>query len=244
MFTIQISLFSSTNGGDLFSLLNMTPVCRTVKDWATFAPVVAAVLIVGISYGAEGQAAGLPRWVIAALAVAVLGASSELLFVGTIAAGGTPVLAATAALVVNLRNAVYGVAASRFLRPGRARWLGAHFVNDETVSVATARPSIAAGRHAFWTLGSLILIAWPIGAVVGMFLGVVVDPAIIGLDAVFPSVLLAMLLPSLADPDTRLAVGVGTGVAVAAVALVPAGLAPLLALIAVVLPSLRRALRR
>lgn len=198
----------------------------------------------GIAYGSQSQMAGLPGWLVLALAVGVLGASSELLFVGMLAAGGAPLLAAVAALLVNLRNIVYGVAAGRFLRRGALRWLGAHFVNDETVAFAAAQEGAADQRRVFWRLGSLILVAWPLGTIIGLMLGTAVDPGVLGLDAVFPVVILAMLLPTLRDSDTRLAAGIGAGVATASVALTPAGVAPLLALTGVFGPVLKRKLRR
>lgn len=202
-----------------------------------------AVLTVGIAYGAQGRTAGLPGWLVLALAVGVLGASSELLFVGMLAAGGAPLLAVAAALMVNLRNTVYGLAAGRFLRPGPSRWLGVHLVNDETVAFAAARPDVEDQRRVFWRLGTLILVAWPLGTIIGVLLGAAVDPAVLGLDAVFPVVILAMLLPTLRDPETRLAAGIGAAVAATSVAVTPAGVAPLLALIGVTAPALRRSLR-
>lgn len=215
-----------------------------MRGWGAITSVTTAVLTVGIAYGSQSQMAGLPGWLVLALAVGVLGASSELLFVGMLAAGGAPLLAAVAALLVNLRNIVYGVAVGRFLRRDALRWLGAHFVNDETVAFAAAQAGAADQRRVFWRLGSLILVAWPLGTIIGLMLGTVVDPGVLGLDAVFPVVILAMLLPTLRDSDTRLAAGIGAGVATASVALTPAGVAPLLALLGVFGPVLRRKLRR
>lgn len=217
---------------------------RTVGDWGTISSLAVAVLTVGIAYGAQGLLAGLPGWLVLVLAVGVLGASSELLFVGMLAAGGAPLLAAVAALLVNLRNTVYGLAAGRFLRRGPSRWLAAHFVNDETVAFAAARPSAGDQRRVFWRLGTLILVAWPLGTIIGLLLGAAVDPAVLGLDAVFPVVIFAMLLPALRDSGTRLAAGTGAVVATATVALTPVGIPPLLALTGVLAPVLRRVLGR
>jgi predicted branched-subunit amino acid permease len=56
-----------------------------------------------------------------------------------------------------------------------------------------------------------------------------------GLDAAFPTVLLALVLPSLADRGTRNAALAGAVIAVAATPFLPAGLPVLLALAGLVL---------
>lgn len=68
----------------------------------------------------------------------------------------------------------------------------------------------------------------------GVGLGAGVESAeSLGLDAAFPAVLLALVMPSLRDRVTRIAAGVGAVVAVAAGVVVPAGVSVVLALIAV-----------
>lgn len=195
-----------------------------------------AVLLVGISYGALAVEAGFPPWLTVALAVTVLAASAELLFVAGLLADAAPLVAALGALLVNLRNGVYGLAASRYLSRGWRRLAGAHLVNDETVSYASRANGPAAQRRAFWSLGGAILVAWPLGAGLGTVLGhVVADPAVLGLDAVFPTILLVMLLGMLRGRRRGLTVAGGAVIAVAAAPLVPGGVAPMLGLAAVAL---------
>jgi predicted branched-subunit amino acid permease len=69
-----------------------------------------AVFFIGLSYGAIAVASGFPLWVPAALSVLVLAGASEFLFVGIVAAGGSPVAAALAGLLVNSRHLPYGLA--------------------------------------------------------------------------------------------------------------------------------------
>ncbi|PSL04779.1 4-azaleucine resistance transporter AzlC [Haloactinopolyspora alba] len=211
------------------------------------AAVGASVCMIGISYGVTAHDAGFALWQIIALAVLVLGASSELLFVGVLAAGGAPALAVLAGLVVNARNAAYGMRAGAFLHGRRTRLAGAHLVNDESVALATAAPTPETARATFWASGVTIMVSWPLGAFVGATLGQVVhEPAVLGLDAVFPAVLLALVLPALRrDTTTRVCALAGGCLAVAGAPVLPAGVAPLVALLAVLvsIPSTMRSRR-
>ncbi|ABY22454.1 branched-chain amino acid permease [Renibacterium salmoninarum ATCC 33209] len=195
-----------------------------------------SVGVVGISYGVTAKAAGFPLWQILALAILVLAASSEFLFVGIAAARGNLVAAVVAGLLVNIRNFAYGITAGEFLRPGWQKILGAHLVNDESVAVTKAHAGLQQKRAAFWLCGVGIMLCWPLGALTGALLGQVVQrPEVIGLDAIFPAALLALIAPSLRDGKTLLTAAAGTAVALAAIPFVPEGVAPLLALLAVVL---------
>lgn len=206
------------------------------------ASIAAAVLVVGVSYGALSAQAGLPAWLTVAMAVFVLAGSAELLFVGALLAGATPLLAAAGAVAVNLRNGVYGLTTQRWLRPGWQRLAGAHLVNDESVAYASALAEPAERPRAFWGMGVAVLCAWPLGAVLGTLLGrLVTDPAVLGLDAVFPTILLAMVLGTPADRRTAQVAAFGVVIAIAVTPSVPSGTAPLIALTALAAPQWRRA---
>jgi hypothetical protein len=68
--------------------------------------------------------------------------------------------------------------------------------------------------------------------VLGVLLGgAASDPSVFGLDAAFPAGLIALILPSLRDRDTRLVAVSGAGVAVLLTPVLPAGLPVLCALL-------------
>ena len=76
--------------------------------------------------------------------------------------------------------------------------------------------------------------SWPIGALLGGLLGRVVrDPGALGLDAAFPVVILALVLPALKEKVTLLAALIGAAVAVATSPFLPSGTAPLVALLSI-----------
>ena len=197
-----------------------------------------AVLLVGLSYGAIAVASGFPLWVPAAQSVLVLAGSSELLFVGVVAAGGNPVAAAFAGLLVNSRHLPYGLALPPGVTGSRvmARLVGTHLMNDEAVVFALAEQGLERRRAAFWTCGLGVLVCWPAGAVLGALIGSSVrDTNALGLDAMFPAVILALILPQLRSAAVRWPALAGAAIALAATPFLPAGLPVLLALAAAAL---------
>jgi len=196
-----------------------------------------AVFFIGLSYGAIAVASGFPLWVPAAQSVLVLAGASEFLFVGIVAAAGSPIAAALAGLLVNSRHLPYGLA----LPPGVTgrRWgrlLGTHVMNDESVVFARAQPDLERKRAAYWACGLGVLVCWPGGAVIGGLIGSAVhDTSAFGLDAMFPAVILALIVKDLRDARTLRAALAGAAIALAATPFLPAGLPVLLALAAALL---------
>lgn len=191
--------------------------------------------VVGISYGAIAVGLGFEPWLPVLMAVLVLAGASEFLYLGIVAAGGSPVAAMVAGLLVNARHLPFGLAVGEVTGRGWRRVLGSHLLNDESVVFALGQPEPARRRAAFWLAGLGILICWPLGALVGAAAGTVIgDTDVFGLDAMFPTVLLALVLPALRDVGTAKAALVGAAVAVAATPFLPAGIPVLAALVGVV----------
>lgn len=196
-----------------------------------------AVFFIGLSYGAVAVASGFPLWVPAAQSVLVVAGASEFLFVGIVAAGGSPFAAALAGLLVNSRHLPYGLA----LPPGVTgrgwrRLFGTHLMNDESVVFALAQEDLRAKRAAYWACGLATVISWPGGAALGALIGSAVhDTGAFGLDAMFPAVILALIVKDLRDPRIMRAALAAAAIALAAAPFLPAGLPVLLALAAVLL---------
>jgi 4-azaleucine resistance transporter AzlC len=198
------------------------------------------VFLIALSYGAIAVTSGLPLWVPAAQSVLVLAGASEFLFVGIVAAGGNPLAAALAGLLVNARHLPYGLALPEGVTGRGWRALaGTHLMNDESVAFCLARRDPAEQRAAYWLCGLGVLAGWPGGAALGALIGGAVrDTSAFGLDAMFPAVLLALIVPALRDRSTRRApeaCAAGAAIALAAAPFLPAGLPVLLALAAVLL---------
>ncbi len=196
-----------------------------------------AVMFIGLSYGAIAVTSGFPLWVPAAQSVFVLAGASEFGFIGIVAAGGNPIAAALAGLLVNGRHLPYGLA----LPPGVTgrgwrRIFGTHLMNDETVVFTLSQPDDRRKHAAYWICGLGVLLSWSGGAVLGGLIGGAVhNTGAFGLDAMFPAVILALIVPSLRDLGTRRAAVTGAVIALAATPFLPPGLPVLLALAAVLL---------
>jgi 4-azaleucine resistance transporter AzlC len=205
-----------------------------------------AVWVIGLSYGAIAVASGFPVWFPAAQSALVVAGASEFLFIGIVAAGGNPLAAALAGLLVNARHLPYGLALPDVTGQGRGRgWrrlLGAHVMNDESVVFALAQEDVPRKRAAYWACGLGVLICWPGGAALGALAGSFLrDTSAFGLDATFPAVILALIVPALRDRVTAAAAGVGGVIALVATPFLPAGAPVLLALAGLVVLAGRRA---
>ncbi|KDN75357.1 branched-chain amino acid permease [Streptomyces olindensis] len=199
-----------------------------------------AVGVIGVSYGALAVTSGFAWWFPVLMGALVLAASSEFLFVGIIATGGSPLAALLAGLLVNARHLPFGLAVPDVLGRGRRKMLGAHLMNDETVVFALAQDEPERRRAAYWLCGLGILVCWPAGAALGALLGSVVrDTDALGLDAMFPAVILALTLPALTSRPLRRTALAGAALALAVTPYLPAGLPVLAALAALPLALVR-----
>ncbi|NDL58673.1 AzlC family ABC transporter permease [Phytoactinopolyspora mesophila] len=222
--------------------------------WRTLGPelvrdvalVWAAGGIVGVSFGAIAVGSGLPVWMPMLLSVVVFAGAAQFMFVGLVASGGNPVAAVIAGLLVNARHLPFGFALGDVLGQGWLRRIaGTHLMIDESVAFALAQHDADKRRAAYWACGLGLFVSWNLGVVIGAVGGTVItDTDALGLDAAFPAVLLALVLPSLRDPAVRRAVLLGVVVAVATAPFLPAGLPVLLALVGVLAGAGRKPERR
>jgi branched chain amino acid efflux pump len=200
----------------------------------------AAVIAIGISFGAIAAASGLPEVLILAMSALVFAGGAQFLAVGLLAVGN-PVAAVFGGLLLNARHLPFGFAVAEMIG---ARWparlVGSHLMVDESVAFAMAQPDPDRRRTAYWLIGCVLFVAWNLGTGLGVVLGGALgrvgsgggaaDPAAFGLDAAFPAGLLALLLPSLRDPVARRVAIVGAAAALLATPVLPAGAPVLLAL--------------
>jgi 4-azaleucine resistance transporter AzlC len=191
--------------------------------------------IVGVSYGAITVSSGFPIWAPMLLSVLVFAGASQFMFIGIVATGGNPIAAVVAGLLVNARHVPFGFAIGDVLGKSWARRLaGSHLMIDESVAFALAQRDADRRRAAYWACGIGLFVCWNVGVVAGAFAGTTLrNTDAFGLDAAFPAVLLALVLPSLRDRATRLPVFIGVLIALATTPFLPAGLPVLLALVGV-----------
>ncbi|MFD4657594.1 AzlC family ABC transporter permease [Kitasatospora sp. NPDC058444] len=202
----------------------------TLRDVAL---VCLADALVGASFGAISVSGGLPLWVPTALSVLVFAGGSQFAAVGVVLSGGGALAAVATGLVLNARLLPFGFTVADVLDgPWWRRLVGAQLLTDETAAFALQQSEPRRRRAVYWFCGIALFVVWNISVLLGALAGGLIgDTDAFGLDAAFPAVLLALVLPSLADRRTRTAAVVGAVVAVAATPFVPAGLPVLLALV-------------
>lgn len=192
----------------------------------------AAVAVNGLSFGAISVAAALPLWVPVVMSLLVFAGSSQYLVVGVIASGGNPAAAVLGGLVLNSRHLPFGLAIGQVVGDRLAtRLLGSHLLVDESVAFALSQKKPEQARSAFWLCGGALFISWNISVVIGALAGQLVsNPSALGLDAVFPAAMLALVLPALKDRTTLGAALAGAAVALATTPFLPTGVPVLLSL--------------
>ena len=191
--------------------------------------------LVGVSYGAIAVSSGFPLWLPVLMSLLVFAGASQFMFVGIVAAGGNPFAAVLAGLLANARHLPFGFAVGDVLgKRWGARLAGSHLMIDESVAFALAQREAHRRRAAYWACGIGLFVVWNAGVVIGAFAGTAIsDTDAFGLDAAFPAVLLALVLPALRDRAARLPVLLGVAAALATTPFLPAGLPVLLALVGV-----------
>ena len=199
--------------------------------------------VVGVSFGAIAVAGGLPVWVPVVMSLLVYAGSAQFSAVGVLLAGGGPFAAAATGLVLNTRTVAFSLAVAEHIGRGRlARFVGAHLVTDETVAFTLAQTDPLRRRRAFWISGLGLFAVWNIGVLAGALAGDALgDTARYGLDAAFPAVLVALVLPALRDDSAvRRSAVLGACVALALAPVTPAGVPVLLALAGLLVHGRRR----
>ena len=184
--------------------------------------------VVGASFGAIAVSGGQPGWVPVAMSLLVFAGGAQFATLGIVLAGGNPITAAVAGLLLNSRHLPFGFAVADVVRPTLP---GAHLMIDESVAFALAQRDRTQARAAYWTCGLLLFATWNLGVLGGVFAGRLIgDPNAFGLDAASPVVLLALVLPALRDRPTLRAAAVGAVIALVTTPLLPSGVPVALAL--------------
>jgi len=200
------------------------------------AVLVAAVGVIGVTFGVLADSAGLSIPKVAVVSALVFTGASQFAAVGVVAGGGTSLAAFGSAMILAARNTLYGPVVDRALPPTRiGRLAASHFVIDETAAMAASQSDPDMAKDAFWFTGVWLWALWLAGSIAGAVLGSFIgDPSSWGLDAAFPASFVALISPHVRTSPARFAALLGAGIAVATVPWTPAGVPLLLAALAVI----------
>jgi 4-azaleucine resistance transporter AzlC len=202
-------------------------------------PLAIAVGAFGISFGVLARAAGFGVWAPLVFSAATFAGSAQFAVVSVLTANGGVAAAITAGVLLNVRYVPIGVSiATGFVGGPLRRLAESQLVVDESWAI-----SIAGGRFDRRVLlgaGSLIYAAWVVGTAIGVAGGGALgNPSRYGLDAAFPALFLALLVPRLVDRRAVIAAVTGGVLAAALIPIARPGI-PIIAATLGCLAGLRR----
>lgn len=210
-----------------------------IRDGARAAlPLALAPILFGASFGLLAGDAGM-GWAAAVLMSATTFAGSAQFAAASILdSGGGAAAAVVAAVLLNARYVPMSVAVAAIF-PGsrRRRLVESQLIVDESWAL-----SGRGGRFEYAVLvgaGLLFYVLWIGGTALGTVTGDLLDPTAIGLDAAFPALFLALLVPYLRSRRTVAAALLAALITLASVPLTPPGV-PIVLASAACLLGLRR----
>lgn len=194
----------------------------------------------GVSFGVLAAAAGMGKLAPIVMSATTFAGSGQFAAASILDEGGAVAAAIAAAVLLNSRYVPIGISVAPLFRgPAWRRLVEAQLIVDESWAISNR----GEGRFDLGLLFGAGLVLYPcwvlstaVGAVAGDLLG---DPERLGLDAAFPALFLALLVPLLRTRTTVSAAVAGAAVALVLVPFTPAGV-PIVAAAAACLIGWRR----
>jgi len=203
-------------------------------------PFAAAGFLLSLSFGVIARNAGLSAPAAIAMSAIVFAGSAQFAAISIVAAGGGFAAAVAAAALMNSRFLPMGIALAPSL-PGGLLKRAAQ--GQPVVDSSWAMANQGDGQFDRWFLfgaSAIQYVTWVAGTVAGAFAGEALgDPQRLGLDAIFPTFFLALLIAELRDRRSRTVAALGAVIALALVPFAPPGV-PVLAASVAALVGLRR----
>ena len=198
---------------------------RYLEGARMVAPISVAVGAFALSFGVLARAAGMGWLAPLVMSATTFAGSAQFAVVSVLGNAGSAAAAIAAAVMLNARYAPIGISiASAFRGPARKRLLQSQLVVDESWAM-TVRRTGGFDVHVMLGAGALLYVCWIAGTTVGLVLGNVVgDPNRLGLDAAFPALFLALLVPQLRGRRAVSAALLGGGIALVLVPFSPPGI--------------------
>ena len=203
-------------------------------------PLTIAVLAFGLSYGVLSQAADMGLIAPVVMSATTFAGSAQFAVASVLQASGGVAAAVVAGLLLNARYGPMSIAAAPGFRGSRLRrLLTAQLIVDESWALA----SRGGGRFDVPFLlgaGAVLYPSWVASTAIGVLAGDLVgDPGRLGLDAAFPALFLALLVPQLRTRRAVAAALAGAGIALVLIPVAAPGV-PIIAAAAACLLGLRR----
>jgi branched chain amino acid efflux pump len=185
--------------------------------------------VLSMSFGVVARQAGFTAFQAIAASALIFAGSAQFAALAVVTAGGTLAAAVAAATLMNGRFLAMGIALAPSLPGGPfKRGLQGQTVVDASWAVANNGDGTF-DRWVLFGMTSPQYLTWVLGTVVGAYTGELLgDPGRWGLDAVFPTFFLGLVLAEMRDRRSRVVAIVGVVIALALVPITPPGV-PVLA---------------
>jgi 4-azaleucine resistance transporter AzlC len=188
------------------------------------APIAIAALAFGATFGVLAREAGMDALPALTMSATTFAGSAQFAAASILGAGGGVAAAVAAAALLNARYAPISLSvASEFQgSPGR-RLVESQLIVDESWAISR-RPDGRYDRRLLVGAGLVLYACWVGGTLVGAAAGEALgDPESLGLDAAFPALFLALLVPQIRGRRALAAAVAGAAIALALLPLTPAG---------------------
>lgn len=203
-------------------------------------PLTIAVLAFGLSYGVLARASGMGPIAPVVMSATTFAGSAQFAVASVLEASGGVAAAVAAGLLLNARYAPMSVAAAPGFRGARLRrLLTSQLIVDESWALA-ARRGGQFDVPFMLGAGAVLYPSWVLSTAFGVLAGDLVgDPTRLGLDAAFPALFLALLVPMLRTRRAVVAAVLGGAIAFALIPVSAPGV-PIVAASLACLVGLRR----
>jgi 4-azaleucine resistance transporter AzlC len=189
------------------------------------APIAVAAAAFGASFGILARAADFERLAAVVMSATTFAGSAQFAVVSTLDDGGGVAAAIVAAVLLNARYAPISVSVAPFF--GGSRWrrlVESQLIVDESW-VVSRRADGSFDRRILVGAGLVLYVAWVGSTVIGVLAGEAIgDPATLGLDAAFPALFLALLVPQLTSRRALATTLVAAAIALVLIPFTPAGI--------------------
>jgi 4-azaleucine resistance transporter AzlC len=203
-------------------------------------PYAAVGFVLSMSFGVLARQAGFTAAQTIVTSAIVFAGSAQFASLAVIASGGTAAAAIAAGTLMNGRFLAMGTALAPSLPGGPAKRA---VQGQAVVDASWALANRGDGTFDRWLLFGTTApqyVTWVLGTVTGTLAGDLIgDTDRFGLDAVYPTFFLALLIAELRDPRARVVAALGAVIALALVPFTPPGV-PILAAALAALLGLRR----
>jgi 4-azaleucine resistance transporter AzlC len=204
------------------------------------APIAVAAAAFSASFGVLARASHMGRLAPIVMSLTTFAGSAQFAATSVLKEGGGLAAAITAAVLLNARYAAISISVSSiFHGPRWRRLFESQLIVDESWAVSS-RGDGTFDRGMLVGAGAVLYCAWNAGTALGVLAGGAIgDPNKLGLDAAFPALFFALLLPQVRERRAIAAAFGGAAIALVLLPFTPPGV-PIIVAAAACLAGVRR----